>query len=122
MCVEQDCLLWGSQIVIPRNVTTQVLQELHDTHLSIMRMKSLTRLHVWWPKIDRDIEQFVYNVRLVGRRARPRQVYMTHRIGLPSQCNGFVLTLQVYSWKLHFIRDFTLHVVKHMIAHVIRST
>ena len=37
----------------------KILDELHDGHPGISRMKSLARSEVWWPKIDADLEQKV---------------------------------------------------------------
>ena len=34
----------------------QILSELHSGHFGIVKMKSTARLHVWWPKINSDIE------------------------------------------------------------------
>ena len=34
-----------------------ILTEFHDGHLGIARMKSIARSHVWWPKIDQEIEK-----------------------------------------------------------------
>ena len=32
----------------------RMLYELHTGYAGIVRMKSLARLHVWWPNLDRD--------------------------------------------------------------------
>ena len=44
---EDGCLLWGIRVIIPKILHEQVLTELHEGHPGIVRMKSLSRLHVW---------------------------------------------------------------------------
>ena len=59
--VEDGCLLRGTRVVIPSRYRQEVLSELHLNHPGMVRMKSLVRLHVWWPNLDSSIEQTVRN-------------------------------------------------------------
>lgn len=43
------CLLWGSRVIVPPPGQAQVMEELHDAHPGVSRMKSLARLFGWWP-------------------------------------------------------------------------
>ena len=51
--------MWGNRVVIPTPARERVLTQLHEGHPGISRMKSLARSHVWWPRMDADLEQKV---------------------------------------------------------------
>lgn len=55
----EGILFRNDRVVIPASLQSQILIELHATHLGITKMKQLARRYVYWPKIDRDIERLV---------------------------------------------------------------
>ena len=51
--------MWGLRVVIPSCYRHKILFELHKNHPGMSRMKSLSRLHLWFPNIDKEIEKLV---------------------------------------------------------------
>ena len=70
LTIVDDCILWGSRVVVPPQGRQAVLNELHDTHPGCSKMKSLARSYVWWPKMDSDIENLVKQCQ-VCQESRP---------------------------------------------------
>ena len=56
LTTEGDCILWGSRVVVPRKLRNQMLQELHQGHPGIVKMKQVARSYVWWPGMDKELE------------------------------------------------------------------
>ncbi|KXJ09330.1 uncharacterized protein K02A2.6 [Exaiptasia diaphana] len=56
LSLEQGCV---NRIVIPSNLQPEVLEMLHEGHVGIVKTKSFARRYVYWPGIDKDIEQAV---------------------------------------------------------------
>ena len=56
LSVVDGCILWGNRVVIPKPGREKVVETLHETHPGIVKMKSLARNYVWWPKMDKELE------------------------------------------------------------------
>ena len=61
LSVHDGCLLWGTRVVVPPPGRNKIANELHEGHPGITRMKALGRSFVWWPRIDKDLEELVKN-------------------------------------------------------------
>ena len=57
LTIEKECLMWGQRVIIPEKLRGMVLEKLHESHFGIVRMKSMARSVVWWPNIDKNIEE-----------------------------------------------------------------
>ena len=50
----------GLRTIIPSSLRQTILKKLHEGHPGIARMKSIACSHVWWPKIDQEIEKVTH--------------------------------------------------------------
>ncbi|XP_043922122.1 uncharacterized protein K02A2.6-like [Protopterus annectens] len=56
LSVQNGYVLWGARVIIPPPGRRALLQQLHQGHVGITRMKALAQSYFWWPKLDHDIE------------------------------------------------------------------
>lgn len=66
----EECLFFMHRIVIPKKLQKKILDELHDGHPGVERMKLVARSKVYWPMIDNDIENTVRRCDLCAVNAK----------------------------------------------------
>ena len=59
IAVVKQCLMIGERVIVPNELQKRVLTEFHRGHPGIVRMKSLARLHAFWPGMDSEVERMV---------------------------------------------------------------
>ena len=61
LTIEGNCLMWGSRVVIPQKLRDIVLEELHRNHPGITHMKALACSYLWWPDLNKALEECARN-------------------------------------------------------------
>ena len=77
--IEDNVILWGLKVVIPLTLQKKVLVELHNQNPGIVRMKALSRIHAWFPKIDLQIEEMVMDCKECAKVVNEPPKSLVHR-------------------------------------------
>lgn len=59
LSLQDGCIFWGARVIVPPPGRVQIMDELHETHPGLSRIKSLARSYVWWLRLDQDLENKV---------------------------------------------------------------
>uniref|UniRef100_A0A1I8IWC9 CCHC-type domain-containing protein n=1 Tax=Macrostomum lignano TaxID=282301 RepID=A0A1I8IWC9_9PLAT len=71
-----QCLGRGERAIIPTSLRLQVIEEAHEGHPGVVRSKQRCRDTVWFPGIDRQVEDYVKNCTactLAEKSGKPQQ-------------------------------------------------
>ena len=73
LSTQDGVLLWGNRVVVSVPGRLPILDELHSCHPGVSHMKTLSRMFVWWPALDSDVEEKVKScsIRQSNRPAPP---------------------------------------------------
>ena len=72
LSLQNGCVLWGSRVIIPTTLRPSIMKELHSSHVGSSRMKELARSYLWWPNLDKDLEELCNSCpECLSQRATP---------------------------------------------------
>lgn len=61
LCVAAGLLLRGNRVVIPETLKSKVVKQAHSSHQGVVKTKAFLRETVWFPGIDKLVEEEVAN-------------------------------------------------------------
>lgn len=61
---DDDFILYGSRLLIPKDLRRQTLSDLHNGHKGMDLTKARARLTVYWPRIDSEVENYCRSCKL----------------------------------------------------------
>ncbi|XP_021340087.1 uncharacterized protein K02A2.6-like [Mizuhopecten yessoensis] len=61
LTVCQGLLMRGTRLIIPTTLRAELLQKIHEGHQGIVKCRERARNSIWWPGINREIENLVTN-------------------------------------------------------------
>lgn len=80
LCLVEGILLKNHKIVIPKSLRARTLKLAHESHQGVVAMKARLRSKVWWPGIDKDVEDWIKHCKgciLVSLPGKPEPICPT---------------------------------------------
>lgn len=115
---ENDSLLMrADRVVVPRSLRSKALAIAHEGHPGMTTMRRMLRERIWWPKMDREAEEFVkscLSCTLVAKGSPPPEMLRTklpqgpwEKLAIdfcgPFTAHGGILILVVADYHSRFI-------------------
>ena len=61
LTIDDDLIVYGCRLFIPSALRATMLSRLHEAHQGVSRSQARARLTLYWPGIDKDIENYMQN-------------------------------------------------------------
>ena len=94
---ENDIVFRGDQVVISKDLRSEMLSRLHVGHLGISKCWERARLSMWWPRMSTDIQEMIQNCDNCNKNKsqRPEPLITSTFPELPWQKLG----TDIFTWK-----------------------
>ena len=93
LSIKDDIILLGARVVIPCPAERPILQQLHNGHPGVSKIKMLARSE--WPGIDGDIEKMVKNMQNVPRKSDDPTISFPTPLGMARK------SMRTGAWGFH---------------------
>ena len=67
LIVDEGIIFLGLRIVIPTNLRKEIIDRIHYAHLDIVGCLRRARLSVYWPKMTRQLTEYLGNCEICNR-------------------------------------------------------
>ena len=79
LSIENGVVVLGTRAVIPDMLKKKLLHAAHDSHFGMSTTKISLQRNVWWPGMDRDVEEFVRNCELCAEKLKSNTARIAHK-------------------------------------------
>lgn len=79
----QGLLLRGDKLVMPESLRLRTLEIAHESHPGVVVMKRRLRQKVWWPLMDKQVEQYVKKCKACLLVSGPNPPELVQRTDMP---------------------------------------
>ena len=77
LSIENHVIILGTRPVVPRLLRNKIMETAHSSHFGMSTTKMVLKKNVWWPGMDRDVEEFVRHCETC--RQKPKANTESHR-------------------------------------------
>ena len=78
LTIEDGLVLKGRRIIIPDKKREEILKIIHEGHLGLNKCKMRAKETVYWPGINKQLEQLILNCQLCLKYSRSKDKNMPH--------------------------------------------
>lgn len=80
--VDNGIVFLNNQIIIPKSMRAEMVEKAHAGHFGINRTVMRAKSVMWWPNMERDIEEFVGKCRICEKFQQPnkKEAMIPHQI------------------------------------------